>query len=271
MLGVIGYPIGHSLSPRMHNAAFAASDLDFVYVPLEVSPERLPAAIQGAAALGFRGLNVTMPHKESILPLLDDVEATARIAGAVNTVIMEDGFLRGMNTDGSGFVEACRAANVSLAGRRVLILGAGGAAAAIAHALIGEEAAGIKIINRTAVRAERLRDRLRTLETGVDISTGSLDGVAEDVSEADIIVNATYLGMKDEDESPVPAACLNGGKVVCDAVYRAGRETRLIQFARGAGALVVPGDRMLLYQGVQAQRLWTGREPDVEAMNDALA
>jgi len=255
----------------MHNAAFAASDLDFVYVPLEVRPEHLPAAIEGAAALGFRGLNVTMPHKESILPLLHEVEASARVAGAVNTVVMEDGYLRGLNTDGSGFVEACRASAVDLAGRRVLIVGAGGAAAAIACALVGEDAAEIKIINRTAARAARLRDRLRPLGAGIHISAGSLDGVAEDVSKADIIVNATYLGMKDEDELPVPAGRLDGGKIVCDAVYRAGRETRLIQLAREAGALVIPGGRMLLYQGVQAQRLWTGREPDVEAMNDALA
>ncbi|MEJ7632976.1 MAG: shikimate dehydrogenase [Rubrobacteraceae bacterium] len=271
VLGVIGYPIGHSLSPRMHNAAFAASGLDYVYVPLEVRPERLPAAIEGTAALGFRGFNVTMPHKESILPLLDEVEETARIAGAVNTVVVKEGCLRGLNTDGSGFVEACRVAAVDLAGRRVLILGAGGAAAAIACALIGERVAEIKILNRNASRAERLRDRLASLGSGVEISAGSLDGMAENVSNADIIVNATYLGMKDEDELPFPAGCIEGGKVVCDAVYRAGLETKLIQLAREAGALVVPGDRMLLYQGVQAQRLWTGREPDVEAMNDALA
>lgn len=137
--------------------------------------------------------------------------------------------------------------------------------------MIGERVAEIKILNRNASRAERLRDRLASLGSGVEISAGSLDGMAENVSNADIIVNATYLGMKDEDELPFPAGCIEGGKVVCDAVYRAGLETKLIQLAREAGALVVPGDRMLLYQGVQAQRLWTGREPDVEAMNDALA
>ena len=270
MLGVIGHPIGHSLSPRMHNAAFASGGMDYVYVPLDVSPERLPSAIEGAAALGFRGLNVTMPHKESIVPLLDEVEETGRVAGAVNTVLIEDGSLRGLNTDGSGFVEACRVAGVELAGRRVLIVGAGGAAAAIAFALIGEGATQMKIVNRTVGRAERLRDRLLLMSPETDISSGSLADVEEATSGAEVIVNATYLGMKDGDPLPVPTGCLDSHKVVCDAVYRAGQETRLIEVARRVDARVVTGDRMLLYQGVQAQRIWTSREPDVEAMNDAL-
>lgn len=270
LLGVIGHQIGHSLSPKMHNAAFAASGMNYVYVPLDVSPDRLPAAIEGAAALGFRGFNVTMPHKESIVSLLDEVEEAGRVAGAVNTVLIEDGSLRGLNTDGSGFIEACRAAGVELAGRRVLIVGAGGAAAAIALALIGEGVAETKIVNRTAGRAERLRDRLLFMSPETEVSAGSLDDVEEAASGAEVIVNATYLGMKDEDPVPVPVGCLESQKVVCDAVYRAGKETRLIEAARQRGARVVTGDRMLLYQGVQAQRLWTGQEPDVEAMNDAL-
>ena len=131
LLGVIGHPIGHSLSPRMHNAAFAQdgtrpAGADYVYVAMDVMPDRLPAAVWGLAVLRFVGFNVTMPHKEAILPLMDELDTPTCLAGAVNTVVAEEGKLRGLNTDGSGFVEACEEAGVSLAGRRVLILGAGG-------------------------------------------------------------------------------------------------------------------------------------------------
>ena len=254
----------------MHNAAFASSGMDYVYVAMDVDPKRLPAAVMGAAALGFHGLNVTMPHKESIVPLLDEVEDAGRIAGAVNTVVIEEGSLKGANTDGSGFVEACRVAGVEFAGQRVLIVGAGGAAAAISFALLGEGIAKMMIVNRTVGRAERLRDRLLPVGSGTEISAGSIQSVEQATLDADVIVNATYLGMKDGDELPVPEVSLGPEKVVCDLVYRAGRETRLIEVARERGARVVAGDRMLLYQGVQAQRLWTGREPNVEAMNYAL-
>src|SRR5436305_6624165 len=138
LLGVIGHPIEHSLSPRMHNAAFAAAKgmdpngVDYVYVAMNVWPDHLAAAVGGLAVLGFVGFNVTMPHKETILPLMDELDETARLAGAVNTVVAEEGRLRGLNTDGSGFVEACQEAEVSFSGRRVLILGAGAAAAASA-------------------------------------------------------------------------------------------------------------------------------------------
>ena len=127
MVGVIGHPIGHTLSPKMHNAAFAASGLDYVYVPMDVRPENLPAAVSGLRALGFRGFNVTMPHKEAILPLLDDLDEAARVSGAVNTVVVEERGLLGMNTDGSGFVEACEGSGLSFVGARVLLVGAGGA------------------------------------------------------------------------------------------------------------------------------------------------
>ena len=132
LLGVIGHPITHTLSPKMHNAAFAASGVDYVYVAMDVLPEDLPAAVSGLGAIGFRGFNVTMPHKEAILPLLDEVDEAARASGAVNTVVVEERELRGANTDGSGFVEACGESGVGFDGAKVLVVGAGGAAAAIA-------------------------------------------------------------------------------------------------------------------------------------------
>jgi shikimate dehydrogenase len=270
LLGIIGYPVGHSLSPRMHNAAFAADGADYVYVAMDVVPDRLPTAVGGLAALGFVGFNVTMPHKKAILPLLDELDKTARLSGAVNTVVAGEEGLQGLNTDGSGFVEACGEAGVFLAGRRVLILGAGGAAAAIAVAVLGEGASRLYIVNRTIGRAEELRAKLSETARGVEILVRPFDGVDKVAAEAEVLINATYLGMKKRDPLPLPAESLSAEKVVCDAVYLAGAETALIRRAREAGARTVSGERMLLYQGVQAQRIWTGREPNVKAMSDAL-
>jgi shikimate dehydrogenase len=272
LLGVIGHPIEHSLSPHMHNAAFAADGADYVYVAMDVRPGNLPVAVAGLAALGFVGFNVTMPYKEEILPLVGRLDETARLAGAVNTVVIEEGgLLRGLNTDGSGFVEACKESGVSLAGRTVLILGAGGAAAAIAVAVLAEGASRLYLANRTLRKAEDLRAKLSEVTSGADVLAYPVDRVEDVAAEAEVLINATYLGMKEGDPLPFPSASLTAEKVVCDAVYLAGRETGLIWRAREAGARVVPGGRMLLYQGVQAQRIWTGREPNVEMMSDALA
>jgi shikimate dehydrogenase len=255
----------------MHNAAFAHDGADYVYVAMDVRPEHLPEAVEGLRVLGFAGFNVTMPHKEAVLPLLDVLEETACLAGAVNTVVAEDGgYLRGLNTDGSGFVEACEEAGVSLYGRRVLLLGAGGAAAAIAVASLKEGASRLYIVNRTSRRAEELRARLSSIAREAEVLMCPFDEVGEVAEEAEVLINATYLGMKEEDPLPLPAETLTTEKVVCDAIYLAGGETALMRHARKVGARVVPGGRMLLYQGVQAQRVWTGREPNVKVMSDAL-
>jgi shikimate dehydrogenase len=268
---VIGHPITHTLSPKMHNAAFAASGLDYVYVALDVLPEDLPAAVSGLGALGFRGFNVTMPHKEAILPLLNEVDAVARASGAVNTVVVEERGLRGVNTDGGGFVEACGESGAALDGAKVLVIGAGGAAAAIAVAVLGEGARELRILNRSRWRAEKLRDRLQEGYPGAGISVYDVTDQEGAARGADVIVNATYLGMKDDDPLPLPASCLGTDMAVCDAVYRPGKETGFIRLARGRGLRTVSGGRMLLYQGVQAQRIWIGKEPDVRAMSDALS
>ena len=278
LLGVIGHPIEHSLSPGMHNAAFAASGQDYAYVAMDVRPEHLREAVRGLVALGFRGFNVTMPHKEEIIPFLDHVEESARLAGAVNTVVVEDGSLHGLNTDGSGFLRACGESGVGFARKSVLVLGAGGAAAAIAAAALGEGASELGILNRSPERAGRLAERLRGSYPATPIRVHpptevdeAFDGAfARAFAGVDALVNATYLGMKDEDPLPVPEELPWSGLVVCDAVYRPEAETRLVRRARSLGAKVVDGSRMLLYQGVEAQRVWTGREPDVEAMSSAL-
>jgi shikimate dehydrogenase len=272
LLGIIGHPVGHSLSPRMHNAAFAHGGANYVYVAMDVLPDRLTEAVEGLKALGFVGFNVTMPHKEAVLSLVNDLDEAARIAGAVNTVVIRDGgLLGGFNTDGSGFVEACKEVGASFSGRRVLLLGAGGAAAAIAAATLQEGTSQLHVVNRTLSRAEELCAKLSKVARGAQVLARPLDEVADTAAEAEIIINATYLGMKKEDPLPLPALCITAQKVVCDAVYLAGGETGLIQHAQRTGARTVSGGRMLLYQGVQAQRLWTGREPNVEVMSNALA
>src|SRR5215207_9830387 len=217
LLGLIGHPVGHSLSPRMHNSAFSRDGADYAYVAMDVQPDRLPEAVEGLKALGF-----------------------------------------------VGFDEACREAGVSLSGRRVLIVGAGGAAAAIAAASINEGASRLHVVNRTTNRAEELCKKLSRAARGTEVLVRPLDEVDEVAEEAEILINATYLGMKEGDPLPIPAEAITADKVVCDAVYLAGRETTLIRCACADGARTVPGGRMLLYQGVQAQRVWTGREPNVE-------
>ena len=184
-----------------------------------MQPDRLPAAVRGLVALGLVGFNVTMPHKEAILPLMDELDTPASLAGAVNTVaVADEGRLRGLYTDGSGFVEACEVAEVSLSWRRVLIWGAGGAAAAIAVATLGAGAVRLYIANRTAGRAEKLRAKLSEAVLEPDVVIYPLDRAGDAAAEADIIINATYLGMKNEDPLPLPVETLAGEKVVCDAV-----------------------------------------------------
>lgn len=271
LLGVIGHPIEHSLSPQMHNAGLAVSGLDYAYVALDVDPDSLPRAVAGLASLGFRGFNVTMPHKEKIIPLLDELDDTSIISGAVNTVEIKNNALRGSNTDGAGFIAACAEADVEFDGKRVLLLGAGGAAAAVAGAILTEGVSEIVIANRTEPRAQELKDKLENLEPRAEIHARELKGLDTFVERADIIVNTTYLGMKEGDQLVIPTEGLGSDKAVCDIVYRRGSATELLRRAQDAGARVVTGDRMLLHQGVQAQRIWTGEEPNVGVMSDAIS
>lgn len=270
LLGIIGHPVSHSLSPRMHNASFVADNVDYAYVAMDVPPERLEHAVAGLASLGYVGFNVTMPHKESIIPFMDELDETARISGAVNTVAIRDTNLFGTNTDGSGFIEACKESGVNFAGKKVLLLGAGGAAASIAVAVLGENLSSLTISNRTLGRAESLADKVRNLAVEASLKTISLEAAARESGESDIIINTTYLGMKGYDPLPIPAEVLRSDQAVCDAVYLGDGVTGLIRRGREVGARTVSGDRMLLYQGVQAQRIWTGREPNVEVMSNVL-
>ena len=266
LLALIGHPVGHSLSPAMHNASFVADDLDYVYVCLDIEPAELPTAVRGLKALRLRGFNVTMPHKRAMIPLVDELDEEARVSGAVNTVVVEASRLRGFNTDGGGMVMACQEAGIELAGKSILLLGAGGTAAAIAVAFGKAGIGELHIANRNVERAARLRDKLHS--TGI---RGLAIRPLNALPDAEIVINTTPLGMKKDDPMPVSPDYVREGKAFCDAVYRPGTNTPLVRLARERNVPVVAGDRMLLYQGVLAQKLWTGREPNVRAMDQAIS
>ncbi|MCX6363711.1 MAG: shikimate dehydrogenase [Actinobacteria bacterium] len=270
LIGIIGRPVAHSLSPAIHNAAFVALGLDMVYVPLPVRDEDVGAAVKGLAALGFRGANVTIPHKGAVLPYLDRVDGDAALAEAVNTIVIEDGELLGYNTDVEGvhdaLVEVC---GDSLRGTPGLLLGAGGAARATALAL-ARMGLDLTVVNRTSAAAERLAALTSAAVPGAVCRWLPLEELTVAlVAEQHLLVNATSLGM--DGASKVPASLadtVTAGQVVVDVVY--GRsETDLLAQARVGGATVVGGLEMLLRQAAAAFKLWTGRSAPLDVMRYA--
>lgn len=264
LYGVLGDPVAHSLSPVMHTAAFASLGMDALYLPFRVSRAQLGDAIRGAASLGFGGLNLTIPLKEAALPYVEADQLADQI-GAVNTVVFTGGRPAGYNTDGPGSLQALREVAGDLAGRAVLILGAGGAAKAIAYSL---DAAGVTvtIADRTRARAEELAQRLTNA-----VASGLGRELATKLAAADILINATPVGMHPRvDETLVPAELMRPDLVVFDIVYNP-LETKLLQEARRAGVKAcITGVKMLVYQGAASFKLWTNREPPIEVMEQAV-
>ncbi len=262
---VIGWPITHSLSPVMHNAAYEAMGLNWACLPFAVPDDAALRAFSGAArTLGFVGFNVTMPHKQAVMELCDEVAALAGIAGAVNTVHCVDGRLIGYNTDARGLLEALvNVLGFDMEGRAVALIGAGGAAGAAVVACLLGKAASLAVVNRDVSRAEALLDRVGDHLRGLTAEVHPLDSAnrdsAEAVREADLVINATPSGMGAEDPSPVPATWLRDGHVVYDMVYRVG-ETALVHDARAAGARTADGLGMLVAQGALAIDIWAGED-----------
>lgn len=257
---VIGHPVEHSLSPVIHNAAFAACGLDWTYFAVSVPGGRAGAAVSAMRSLRLGGMSVTMPHKEAVTDLVDDVTPAARRLGAVNCVSWRGATLVGDSTDGPGFVDALRVDHAfDPDGRRCLVVGAGGAARAVVAALADAGAAEVIVANRTTERGERAAflaaDRGRT-------------GRAEEAERCDLVVNATPLGMAGDRRSPVPESAIGPGQVVADLVYDP-LETPLLAAARARGAVVVSGLGMLVHQAAHAFRSWTGEDPPVEVMSAA--
>ena len=259
VFGLLGNPVGHSLSPPMHEAAYDELGMDARYVTFEPEPDALPGALEGAAALGIAGLNVTIPFKRDVLDLVEPDDLATRI-GAVNTVDFSSDPPTGHNTDAEGVVRALERHDVPLEGTAVVV-GAGGAGRAAAFAL-ADAGMRVRVANRTVERADELADAVE------GATAHPLDGLDDLLADASVLVNATSVGME-EDATPVPAAALHGGLAVLDAVYTP-VETRLLRDAAAAGATTVDGAWMLLYQGVAAFERWTGRDAPVDAMNAAL-
>ena len=269
-LAVIGSPIEHSLSPAMQNAAIRAAGLDFVYVALPVSPEGLEDGVRGLLALGFRGFNVTIPHKSAIIPLLDEVDEAARAIGAVNTVVQEAGRLRGFNTDAEGFVEALLARGVSLAGKRAVLFGAGGAARAALYGLLRAGAACVTLGVRNAPKARPLAEAFGRYGE-VRLFDWHEAAFSRAVADADLVVNTTPLGMAPQTEGapPVPWTAVRTETFFYDVIYTPAK-TQFLQRAEALGCPTLNGEAMLVGQGAAAFRLWTGVRPDFSVMAHAL-
>ena len=257
--GLVGNPVEHSLSPPMHEAAYDELGLDARYVTFEPEPADLDAAIEGARALGIAGLNVTVPFKEAVRELVAVDDLAARV-GAVNTIDFSGTEPTGHNTDVEGVRRAFAHHDVPLAGETAVVVGAGGAGRAAAFALHDADAT-VHVANRTVAKAE-------ALAADVGATGHGLDELPALLPEADVLVNATTVGME-SDDSPVPADALHGDLAVLDAVYTP-LETRLLRDAAAADATTVDGAWMLLFQGVAAFERWTGREAPVDVMDAAL-
>jgi shikimate dehydrogenase len=268
--GVLGYPVRHSRSPAMHNAAFRALGLDIVYVPFEVHPDNLEKAVSGIRALGFLGVNLTIPHKERVAQFLDWIDEEARLIGSVNTIHNVEGVLRGYSTDGQGFIKALENAGKRPEGSNAVVLGAGGAARATAYALV-TRGVTVTIANRTFSRAVELAGLLSYI-SGKDVKAVSLDSeeTQKAIQSADLLVNCTSVGMyPNVDEQPIPSEWLHPGLFVYDQIYNP-LETRLIKAAKKIGAQAVNGVGMLVYQGAIAFEIWTGQSPPIDVMEKAV-
>ena len=269
LYGIMGSPVSHSWSPRMHTFAFQYHKLDCVYVPFPVQPEHLARAVAGAVALGVSGFNVTIPHKEAIMAHLHTVSPEARFIGAVNTVLVQEGQTIGYNTDGEGFLQPLQAVAPPLTQLTGCVLGAGGAARALTMALLQAGCPALTIANRTPERAERLVAALQARFPQAAVQAIPFAKAAECARASTLLVNATSVGLHQTDEPLLPDTCFQPEQVVYDIVYRP-LDTPLLQAARRRGATVISGLDMLIGQGAAAFTIWTGLPFPIAAVRRML-
>lgn len=272
LVGILGYPLSHSLSPVMQNMAFKYYNLNNVYVPIEVKPEDLEIIVKAIRGMNFIGFNVTVPHKIEMVKYLDEMDKLAELIGAVNTVVVKDGNLKGYNTDGIGFLKSFQEnTNESIEGKRVFILGAGGASRAVSMTLAMNKAEKVYICNRTYEKAERLSQDINTKIGNVSAAVPmEYEKMKEVIYDSDVFINTTTVGMyPNVDESPIDKNLLHENLILCDIVYNP-RKTKLLEEAEELGCKTVPGLSMLVYQGAESFRLWTGMEAPVDIMFKAV-
>ncbi|HBA84657.1 MAG TPA: shikimate dehydrogenase [Verrucomicrobia bacterium] len=268
---VLGHPIGHTLSPVMHNAAIQALDWDAIYLAFDVHPDQLMNVLPAMQQMGFGGVNLTVPLKETAFKGLSRLDESARIMGAVNTVKFEPEGPKGYNTDGMGFLKAMEEAfGEGVAGKRMFVFGAGGAGRAVALAAAGEGVRSLALADVDIERCRRLAVELETqfMIAEIDIVT-TPEAQLEAAQSADIIVQATPVGMKTSDPSPLPPQAFHEGQRAFDLVYMY-PETAFMKAAKAGGARIANGLGMLLHQGAKAFEIWTGVQPPVQAMRAAL-
>jgi shikimate dehydrogenase len=268
IVGLIGHPVEHSFSPPMHNAAFKALGMDYAYVAFDVDPLNLKSAIDGAKSLSIKGFNVTIPHKIEVMKHLDEIDEVAALIGAVNTIDFKD--MKGYNTDGIGAVKAIEEVT-SIKNRNVVVAGAGGASRAISFYIAKYGADSLTILNRNVEKADNLAKDVSNSNLINDVKSDSMSEINSHVADADILINTTPVGMHPnvDDEPIVLADNMHDDLVVFDAVYNP-NDTVLIKEAVKAGAKPVYGIKMLLYQGAESFRIWTGCDAPVGVMEDAL-
>jgi shikimate dehydrogenase len=267
--GVIGDPIEHTLSPTIHNAAFNHLKLDFVFLAFRVRANDLENVMRGIRGLGIHGLNVTMPHKNKVIDYLDEMDPTVKFLSSANTILNREGKLSGFNTDGVGALQALRENGVDLSEKKVLLLGAGGAAKAIAFSLT-PEVGELIILNRATEKATKLAEELRQI-SNKKIVTGSLskDVISQNMADSDLLINATSVGMHPAaDQSVVSPQSLRSALTVMDIVYNP-IETKLAKDAKAAGAKVISGVEMLIHQGAASFKIFTGKSAPIAVIRKA--
>jgi shikimate dehydrogenase len=267
--GVIGDPIEHTLSPIIHNAAFESLKIDYIFLAFKVRAGEVENAMSGIRALNVHGLNVTMPHKNAVVKYLDQIDPTAKTIASVNTILNKDGRLLGFNTDGVGALNALEQNGVKPRGKKVLLLGAGGAAKAIAYTL-SQEADHLVILNRTTKQASDLADLLKQkFNKKINAGVLSPNVIKDNLVDANVLINATSVGMKpNANQTPIEPEWLKPDLAVMDIVYNP-IETKLAKDAKALGATVVSGVEMLIYQGAASFEIWTACKAPVEVMRKA--
>ncbi len=270
--GLFGHPVRHTFSPAMHNAAFEKLKLDYVYLPFEVRPEDLTQAVAALRPLGLAGINVTIPHKEAVLPLLDEISEEAALMGSANTIRVSAEGLKGYNTDAYGYETSLREeAGLVLAGKRVFVMGAGGASRAVAFQSAFSGAAEVVIADVVPARAEALCAAVAGRFPACRVAPCAADSraVERTVAAKDLFVNATPVGMKAEDPRLIDVAWLTPGAVVFDVIYNP-QQTRLLREAAARGLQTLNGIGMLVHQGARAFEIFAGTPAPVETMRGVI-